>query len=277
MFEPPPPPDTYQPPQAPYVLHKPSEEEQAAARESLMDPASREEHRRARREAAEERARTEAAEERARATIETAKQLEAARQGHTFHPNLDKAGRLWVQTRNSEGNASSQPLMVGNVWNALAEGGIDIQPKASEVVRFRIGGEIEVAATVKLHVGFFGGRTLLLPSFQVRWLSLEERVASWKPALESESGNFHIIYRDSNAKTIHEDGFNVYDVLAESGTKLRPKGSAVIRFAFGADLMEATVELEVGLLGFKRKLKVVSVTRKRGEAWRLGTPEGEMP
>jgi hypothetical protein len=42
--------------------------------------------------------------------------------------------------------------------------------------------------------------------------------------------------------------------------------------------MEATVELEVGLLGFNRKLKLLSVKRKkRGEAWRLGTPEEEMP
>jgi hypothetical protein len=210
--------------------------------------------------------------------------LNAAHQGHMVHCNLDNAGSLQVQMRDSSGNVSSQPLMIGNVWDALAQRGIEIQPGASEVVRFRIGEELEVAATVKLQVGFFGGRTLLLPSIDVRWLSLEERVAEWHAFLVERIDSdavrhtlLRVSYQDSNYQDIHEDEIDVGDVLAKSGIELRPKGSAVIRFALGADLMEATVELEVGLLGFRRKFKLVSVERKRGEAWRVGTPEEERP
>jgi hypothetical protein len=268
MIDPPPPSDIYGP-RAPRVVI-----------EHTLSPDSEEAQRRAERRAAEERAEAkEAAEERARAAREAAeeharreapKQLEAARQGDTFHANLDKEGRLWVQTRNSEGNASSQSVIVGHVWDALAAGGIDIQPKESAVVRFRIGGEIELAATVKLRVGFFGGRTLLLPSIQVRWLSLEERVAErvadWHANLKGRTGILNVTYYDSNRTEIHEDKINVYELLAKSGIELQPKGSAVVRFALGADLMEATVELEVGFFGFNHKLKLLSVKKKRGEA-----------
>lgn len=249
MFEPPPPPDTYQPPEAPYVLHKPLSLEQQTT---------------------------------SKVPHEDAIFLKAAHRGDTFRGWLDKYGWLWMRTRNSDGNVRSQTLRIGSVQLALAEGGIDIQPEASEVVRFRIGEEIEVAATVKLHVGFFGGHKFHLISYQVRWLSLDERVEKWNASLREGWKSYNerttwlqVTYRDSYGDFIHQDEIDVYDVLTKSGIKL--KGRPVIRFALGADLMEATLEFEVGLLGFSRKLKLLSVERKRGEAWRLSTPEKETP
>jgi len=237
----------------------------------------------ARRVAAEQEAeaRREAAEQEAEARREAARQAtnlleavrEAGRQGGTYHPSLDGSGRLWIQVHNSDGKVIGQPVLIANMWQALAERSIELQHQESEIVRFTILGELEVRATVTLKVGFFGGRTLLLPSVELRWLSLEERVADWYANLESETGILNVTYYDSNRTEIHEDKINVYDVLAANGMKLRPRARVVVSFALGEDLMQATVELEVEFFGIRRKLKLVSLERKRGEAWRLGDPE----
>jgi K+/H+ antiporter YhaU regulatory subunit KhtT len=253
-----------------------SPERQAAERE--RQAAEREAESRS--EAARQPARQEV-EARREAARQAANLLEAVReageQGSTYHPNLDGSGRLWIQVRDGDGQVIGQPVLIANMWQALGERGIELQHRESEIVRLPILGELEVRATVKLKVGFFGGRTLLLPSAELRWLSLEERVADWYANLEGETGILNVTYYDTNRTEIHEDKIDVYDVLTKSGIKLQPKGSAVIRFALGADLMEATVELEVGFLGFSRKLKLLSVKRNRGEAWRLATPEKETP
>jgi len=230
----------------------------------------------------EAEARREAAEREAEARREAARQAatnlleayaEACRQGGTYHWRLDGSSWLWIQVRDSDGKVIGQPVLIANMWQALAERRIELQHQESEVVRFTILGELEVRATVTLKVGVFGGRTLLLPSVELRWLSLEERVAKWYANLESETGILNVTYYDSNRTEIHEDKINVYDVVAESGWKLRPQGRAVVSFALGKDLMQATVELEVGAFGFRRKLKLISLERKRGEAWKLGDPE----
>jgi hypothetical protein len=259
-----------------------AEREAEARREAARQAAEREA--KARRAAARQAARQEAeqeAEARREAARQAANLLEAVResggQGGTYHPSLDGSGRLWIQVRDGDGQVIGQPVLIANMWQALAERRIELQHQESEVVRFTILGELEVRATVTLKVGFFWGRTLLLPSVELRWLSLEERVADWYANLEGETGILNVTYYDRNRTEIHEDKINVYDLLAKSAPKLRPKGSAVIGFSLGADLMEATIEIEVGFLGFSRKVKLLSVKRKRGEAWRLGTLEGEIP
>jgi hypothetical protein len=88
--------------------------------------------------------------------------IAAVRQGGTIHAAVDNNGSLSVQMRDSDGNVSSEPLVLGNVWDELAKRGIELQPQGSEVLSFTIGMRLLLRVRVTLHVGFFGRRKIRL-------------------------------------------------------------------------------------------------------------------
>jgi hypothetical protein len=280
MFEPPPPFEP-SPPQAAVVRElKPSTR--------LLSPEERDAERlaEARREAARR-----AAERLAEAHREAARQvatfLEAAREvdrqdGAYYTANLDTSGGLWLRAQDRDGNVIGQPLMIANMWDVLTERRIKLLPQGSEVVRFTIGEQLVVRVNVTLYKkGFLGfGRELqLLPSLEVEWKAqealreLSRKFASWGHEYLSESGHLTIRFYDSTQEEIHKQEINVFDELDAIGLKLRPRQRTILSFAVGEDLMQAKVELEVGFLWFRRKLTLLSLVRKRGEAWRLRSPE----
>jgi hypothetical protein len=232
-------------------------------------------------------ARREAARQAAEASREAARQVatflevarEASRQAHTYHASLDKSGGLWLHIRDSDNKMIGQPLMIANVWKALTERSIELQPQGSEV-RFTIGDQLVVRVNMKLQARFLRSPTLqLLPSLEVEWKSQEaareltRQLARWDHSSElDESGYLTVDYYDGNDERIHQVAINIIDVLDQIGLALKPRKRAVVSFLIGEDLIEATVELEVEFLWFRRKLKLVSVTRKPGEGWRLSIP-----
>jgi hypothetical protein len=234
----------------------------------------------------EEQAAEREAEVRREAARQVATFLEVARevdrQDGTYYASLDTSGGLWLRAQDSDGNVIGQPLMIANMWDVLTERRIRLLPQGSEVVRLTIGDELVVRVNVTLHKkGFLGfGRELrLLPSLEVEWKAqealreLSKKFASWRHEYLSESGHLTIWFYDSNHEEIHEQEINVFDELAEIGVELRPQTRTILSFAVGEDLMQAKVELEVGFFGFRRKLKLLSLVRKRGEACRLRSPE----